>query len=156
MKRVKQKWCKRFLWALSEIQILCVFVKMKSLDLRGFVTCTYLLCGITRAPRAGIVLPSPTWDPGPLPTAKCFNWERLQPKHMLSTFNIRITCSVGDYKNRSTFCTCTSATYCRFCTKSKGLVLRCRVPLVTTSLTAKGGHQAFASCLWSFPPVLRG
>lgn len=33
---------------------------MKSLDLRGFVTCTHLLYGIIRILGAGIVLPSPT------------------------------------------------------------------------------------------------
>lgn len=75
MKRVKQKWRKRFLLSLSEIQILCVFVKTKSLDLQGFVTCTYLLYGIIRAPSAGIVLPSPACDPPPhpLPTVECLN-----------------------------------------------------------------------------------
>ena len=67
MKRVKQKWWQRYLSFPLEIQILYVFVKTRSLDLRGFVACTYLLYRIIRGPNAGIVLPSPTWDPPPHP-----------------------------------------------------------------------------------------
>lgn len=137
MKWVKQKRCKRSLLSRSETEILYVFVKMTSLDPRGLVTCTY---GIIRVLSAKIVLPRPTWDPHPLPTVKCLNWEHPQPKRALSTFNIS-TFSVVGYKNMSMLHT----------SKSKGLLLCCPdVPEL------KWVQQAFALCPWSFILILRG
>lgn len=73
-KREKQKWCNRFIRSLSEIQILCVLVKMKSLALWVLWLVPTFSMGFIRVQSAGIVLP--TWDSSkhPLPPVKCLNW----------------------------------------------------------------------------------